>query len=234
MSFFFFKQKTAYEMLRSLVGSEMCIRDRDNNLSVANQIKPGGASIVEDLLARREEQLRLIQVERELVREGAKKAVEGLANQSAELAYKEELLTAKAKSLREREMTIGQAEDKVAHALRSAKLKNGGRPLLLPRNGGASGNNNTTTNIINSKRQSLTNTPSSYQDGDDNDKEDRRGSSSSTAATVLPPLVGGGGSSRRSSAPSLNTTPPPAVAAAPYSHPQRYSPLDATKQQKQY
>ena len=26
---FFFKQKTAYEMLRSLVGSEMCIRDRD-------------------------------------------------------------------------------------------------------------------------------------------------------------------------------------------------------------
>ena len=27
MHFFFFKQKTAYEMLRSLVGSEMCIRD---------------------------------------------------------------------------------------------------------------------------------------------------------------------------------------------------------------
>ena len=26
--FFFFKQKTAYEWLRSLVGSEMCIRDR--------------------------------------------------------------------------------------------------------------------------------------------------------------------------------------------------------------
>ena len=26
--FFFFKQKTAYEVLRSLVGSEMCIRDR--------------------------------------------------------------------------------------------------------------------------------------------------------------------------------------------------------------
>ena len=26
--FFFFKQETAYEMLRSLVGSEMCIRDR--------------------------------------------------------------------------------------------------------------------------------------------------------------------------------------------------------------
>eukprot|EP00658_Telonema_sp_P-2_P048167 TRINITY_DN36651_c0_g1_i1.p1 TRINITY_DN36651_c0_g1~~TRINITY_DN36651_c0_g1_i1.p1 ORF type:complete len:104 (+),score=40.78 TRINITY_DN36651_c0_g1_i1:109-420(+) len=28
MNVFFFKQKTAYEMLRSLVGSEMCIRDR--------------------------------------------------------------------------------------------------------------------------------------------------------------------------------------------------------------
>ena len=26
--FFFVKQNTAYEMLRSLVGSEMCIRDR--------------------------------------------------------------------------------------------------------------------------------------------------------------------------------------------------------------
>src|SRR5665254_17444 len=26
--FFFFEQKTAYEMLRRLVGSEMCIRDR--------------------------------------------------------------------------------------------------------------------------------------------------------------------------------------------------------------
>ena len=30
MIFFFFKQKTAYEMLRSLVGSEMCIRDSAN------------------------------------------------------------------------------------------------------------------------------------------------------------------------------------------------------------
>ena len=28
VSVFFFKQKAAYEMLRSLVGSEMCIRDR--------------------------------------------------------------------------------------------------------------------------------------------------------------------------------------------------------------
>eukprot|EP00658_Telonema_sp_P-2_P072536 TRINITY_DN61667_c0_g1_i1.p1 TRINITY_DN61667_c0_g1~~TRINITY_DN61667_c0_g1_i1.p1 ORF type:complete len:158 (+),score=32.98 TRINITY_DN61667_c0_g1_i1:92-565(+) len=29
--FLFFKQKTAYEMLRSLVGSEMCIRDRSHS-----------------------------------------------------------------------------------------------------------------------------------------------------------------------------------------------------------
>ena len=32
MFFFFFKQKTAYEMLRSLVGSEMCIRDRRESI----------------------------------------------------------------------------------------------------------------------------------------------------------------------------------------------------------
>src|SRR5665648_1276402 len=31
MCFFFFKQKTAYEIMPSLVGSEMCIRDRPNN-----------------------------------------------------------------------------------------------------------------------------------------------------------------------------------------------------------
>ena len=31
--FFFFKQKTAYEMLRSLVGSEMCIRDRYSSIT---------------------------------------------------------------------------------------------------------------------------------------------------------------------------------------------------------
>ncbi len=30
---FFFKQKTAYELLRSLVGSEMCIRDRTTRVS---------------------------------------------------------------------------------------------------------------------------------------------------------------------------------------------------------
>eukprot|EP00658_Telonema_sp_P-2_P053634 TRINITY_DN4221_c0_g2_i11.p1 TRINITY_DN4221_c0_g2~~TRINITY_DN4221_c0_g2_i11.p1 ORF type:complete len:727 (-),score=188.39 TRINITY_DN4221_c0_g2_i11:280-2460(-) len=35
--FFFFKQKTAYEMLRSLVGSEMCIRDRSAEAIKANQ-----------------------------------------------------------------------------------------------------------------------------------------------------------------------------------------------------
>ena len=30
--FFFFKQKTAYEIMPSLVGSEMCIRDRYGNV----------------------------------------------------------------------------------------------------------------------------------------------------------------------------------------------------------
>eukprot|EP01015_Nassula_variabilis_P016345 TRINITY_DN24_c0_g1_i1.p1 TRINITY_DN24_c0_g1~~TRINITY_DN24_c0_g1_i1.p1 ORF type:complete len:198 (+),score=66.50 TRINITY_DN24_c0_g1_i1:2-595(+) len=35
--FFFFKQKTAYEMLRSLVGSEMCIRDRVSTQSTWGQ-----------------------------------------------------------------------------------------------------------------------------------------------------------------------------------------------------
>ena len=35
--FFFFKQKTAYEMLRSLVGSEMCIRDRRKQLQIVFQ-----------------------------------------------------------------------------------------------------------------------------------------------------------------------------------------------------
>ena len=47
--FFFFKQKTAYEMLRSLVGSEMCIRDRhrgeaDGRVGGAEQ-----AEILQDL-----------------------------------------------------------------------------------------------------------------------------------------------------------------------------------------
>ena len=40
--FFFFKQKTAYEMLRSLVGSEMCIRDR--SMAITKEIK--GAAIL--------------------------------------------------------------------------------------------------------------------------------------------------------------------------------------------
>ena len=38
--FFFFKQKTAYEMLRSLVGSEMCIRDRSRK-PLSNGSKTG-------------------------------------------------------------------------------------------------------------------------------------------------------------------------------------------------
>eukprot|EP01017_Pseudomicrothorax_dubius_P049218 TRINITY_DN9117_c0_g1_i6.p1 TRINITY_DN9117_c0_g1~~TRINITY_DN9117_c0_g1_i6.p1 ORF type:complete len:156 (+),score=53.60 TRINITY_DN9117_c0_g1_i6:19-486(+) len=38
-TFFFFKQKTAYEMLRSLVGSEMCIRDRPNTIDYKRDMK---------------------------------------------------------------------------------------------------------------------------------------------------------------------------------------------------
>ena len=37
MCFFFFKQKTAYEMLRSLVGSEMCIRDREHTQATLDE-----------------------------------------------------------------------------------------------------------------------------------------------------------------------------------------------------
>eukprot|EP00658_Telonema_sp_P-2_P072392 TRINITY_DN61531_c0_g1_i1.p2 TRINITY_DN61531_c0_g1~~TRINITY_DN61531_c0_g1_i1.p2 ORF type:complete len:154 (+),score=46.78 TRINITY_DN61531_c0_g1_i1:87-548(+) len=48
MSFFFFKQKTAYEMLRSLVGSEMCIRDRSNFIS------PFGFTVARAELCRQE------------------------------------------------------------------------------------------------------------------------------------------------------------------------------------
>eukprot|EP00658_Telonema_sp_P-2_P069979 TRINITY_DN5959_c0_g1_i1.p2 TRINITY_DN5959_c0_g1~~TRINITY_DN5959_c0_g1_i1.p2 ORF type:complete len:193 (+),score=56.80 TRINITY_DN5959_c0_g1_i1:89-667(+) len=43
--FFFFKQKTAYEMLRSLVGSEMCIRDR-----YQRRVREFGASVMEECL----------------------------------------------------------------------------------------------------------------------------------------------------------------------------------------
>ena len=39
--FFFFKQKTAYEIGVRLVGSEMCIRDRYCALDVARWIREG-------------------------------------------------------------------------------------------------------------------------------------------------------------------------------------------------
>eukprot|EP00658_Telonema_sp_P-2_P054212 TRINITY_DN43140_c0_g1_i1.p1 TRINITY_DN43140_c0_g1~~TRINITY_DN43140_c0_g1_i1.p1 ORF type:complete len:316 (-),score=80.23 TRINITY_DN43140_c0_g1_i1:158-1105(-) len=42
--FFFFKQKTAYEMLRSLVGSEMCIRDRVSTQSTGKSHHPDMAT----------------------------------------------------------------------------------------------------------------------------------------------------------------------------------------------
>ena len=43
MFFFFFKQKTAYEMLRSLVGSEMCIRDSAliHHMAISNNVPLG-------------------------------------------------------------------------------------------------------------------------------------------------------------------------------------------------
>ena len=40
--FFFFKQKTAYEIMPSLVGSEMCIRDRRREAVAAVSGKSGG------------------------------------------------------------------------------------------------------------------------------------------------------------------------------------------------
>ena len=47
--FFFFKQKTAYEMLRSLVGSEMCIRDRFRlSSSVSSPQTITGPTIITD------------------------------------------------------------------------------------------------------------------------------------------------------------------------------------------
>ena len=44
-AFFFFKQKTAYEISACLVGSEMCIRDRFDNCFIKTLIKRKGCSI---------------------------------------------------------------------------------------------------------------------------------------------------------------------------------------------
>ena len=44
--FFFFKQKTAYEMLRSLVGSEMCIRDSLKHIGLT-------ADMIQDMIQER-------------------------------------------------------------------------------------------------------------------------------------------------------------------------------------
>eukprot|EP00658_Telonema_sp_P-2_P074463 TRINITY_DN6369_c0_g1_i5.p1 TRINITY_DN6369_c0_g1~~TRINITY_DN6369_c0_g1_i5.p1 ORF type:complete len:100 (+),score=14.66 TRINITY_DN6369_c0_g1_i5:44-343(+) len=48
--FFFFKQKTAYEMLRSLVGSEMCIRDRFQWVHVEKILEISSPTIVSSIL----------------------------------------------------------------------------------------------------------------------------------------------------------------------------------------
>src|SRR5674536_165736 len=48
--FFFFKQKTAYEMLRSLVGSEMCIRDRPGPAPRLVQVRAAAADRLGEVL----------------------------------------------------------------------------------------------------------------------------------------------------------------------------------------
>ncbi len=45
--FFFFKQKTAYEISLGLVGSEMCIRDRTTRVSNRGYENAGGVRVVE-------------------------------------------------------------------------------------------------------------------------------------------------------------------------------------------
>ena len=52
MVFFFVKKKTAYERLRSLVGSEMCIRDRARAVGTAAQLRQELLRACNDFLAR--------------------------------------------------------------------------------------------------------------------------------------------------------------------------------------
>ena len=51
MLFFFFKQKTAYEMLRSLVGSEMCIRDRGLLALIEPGVIPHAVTSISSILS---------------------------------------------------------------------------------------------------------------------------------------------------------------------------------------
>src|SRR5450756_2994507 len=48
--FFFFKQKTAYEIMPSLVGSEMCIRDRPGAMLAAEVVAAADSSRADGLL----------------------------------------------------------------------------------------------------------------------------------------------------------------------------------------
>eukprot|EP00658_Telonema_sp_P-2_P023484 TRINITY_DN19418_c0_g1_i4.p1 TRINITY_DN19418_c0_g1~~TRINITY_DN19418_c0_g1_i4.p1 ORF type:complete len:335 (-),score=113.89 TRINITY_DN19418_c0_g1_i4:214-1218(-) len=52
--FFFFKQKTAYEMLRSLVGSEMCIRDSHQAAGVVKEALAANKGILASTIAERD------------------------------------------------------------------------------------------------------------------------------------------------------------------------------------
>src|SRR5660398_285206 len=51
--FFFFKQKTAYEIRLSLVGSEMCIRDSREAERLAERLEEAGKEIVQYATGRR-------------------------------------------------------------------------------------------------------------------------------------------------------------------------------------
>eukprot|EP01017_Pseudomicrothorax_dubius_P003244 TRINITY_DN10416_c0_g1_i6.p1 TRINITY_DN10416_c0_g1~~TRINITY_DN10416_c0_g1_i6.p1 ORF type:complete len:220 (-),score=40.27 TRINITY_DN10416_c0_g1_i6:13-672(-) len=63
--FFFFKQKTAYEMLRSLVGSEMCIRDRyqrrPTHVNVIYELNSNGGQSPQNDAASPREQLNIVE-----------------------------------------------------------------------------------------------------------------------------------------------------------------------------
>ncbi len=48
MIVFFFKQKTAYEVSSSLVGSEMCLRDRQQHRKLPALVLPTALAVVDE------------------------------------------------------------------------------------------------------------------------------------------------------------------------------------------